>query len=97
MALRDVYRAAASAEHPNWEEYDEAMRDDGRVAIVVAPEHGVRDAGVGGGLATRPLQEGGGPWCHGHRDSVRLTSPRLRCVGEAYHGALLQRPRSRLA
>ena len=39
LAFRDVYRSAASAEHPNWEEYDEAMRDDGRVAIVVAPEH----------------------------------------------------------
>ena len=39
LALRDVYRAAASAEHPNWEEYDRAMREDGRVAIVVAAEH----------------------------------------------------------
>ena len=39
LALRDVYRSAASAEHPNWEEYDRAMREDGRVAIVVAPEH----------------------------------------------------------
>ena len=38
LALRDVYRAASS-EHPNWEEYDRAMRADGRVAIVVAPEH----------------------------------------------------------
>ena len=27
MALRDVYRTAAAAEHPNWEEYDQAMVD----------------------------------------------------------------------
>ena len=39
LALREVYRSAASAEHPDWEEYDRAMREDGRVAIVVEPEH----------------------------------------------------------
>jgi len=33
--LRDVYRAASSKEHPNWGEYDEAMRTEGRVVVVV--------------------------------------------------------------
>ena len=39
LALRDVYRAAAGKEHPDWEEYDQAMRDDRRVVIIVVPEH----------------------------------------------------------
>ena len=39
MALRDVYRAAAGTEHPNWDEYDQAMRDDRRSAVVVVPDH----------------------------------------------------------
>jgi len=39
LALRDVYRAAAGEEHPDWEEYDQAMRDDRRVVIIVVPEH----------------------------------------------------------
>ena len=39
LALRDVYRAASGQEHPNWEEYDQAMRDDRRAAIIVMPEH----------------------------------------------------------
>ena len=38
-ALRDVYRAAAGKEHPDWEEYDEAMVWDRRSAVIVVPEH----------------------------------------------------------
>jgi PPOX class probable F420-dependent enzyme len=38
-ALRDVYRAATGAEHPDWDEYDQAMRDDRRSAVIVVPEH----------------------------------------------------------
>ena len=37
--LRDVYRAAAGKEHPDWNDYDEAMRRDRRAAIIVVPEH----------------------------------------------------------
>ncbi|SVA60150.1 uncharacterized protein METZ01_LOCUS113004 [marine metagenome] len=36
-ALRDVYRAATSGDHPNWPEYDQAMIDDRRVAVIVVP------------------------------------------------------------
>ena len=36
--LRDVYRAAAGEEHSNWEEYDQAMLDDRRSAVIVLPE-----------------------------------------------------------
>ena len=39
LALRDVYRAASGQEHPNWDEYDQAMRDDRRSVIIVVPEH----------------------------------------------------------
>lgn len=39
LALRDVYRAASGQEHPNWDEYDQAMRDERRVAVIVVPEH----------------------------------------------------------
>ena len=39
LALRDVYRAAAGKEHPDWDEYDQAMRDDHRSAVVIVPEH----------------------------------------------------------
>ena len=38
-ALRDVYRAATGVDHPDWDEYDQAMRDDRRSAIIVVPEH----------------------------------------------------------
>ena len=37
-ALRDVYRTAAGEEHSNWEEYDRAMRDDRRSAVIVIPD-----------------------------------------------------------
>ena len=39
LALRDIYRAAAGKEHPDWDEYDQAMRDDRRSAVYVVPEH----------------------------------------------------------
>ncbi len=39
LALRDVYRTASGEEHPNWEEYDQAMVDDKRSAIIVVPQH----------------------------------------------------------
>ncbi len=38
LALRDAYRAASGTEHANWEEYDQAMRDDRRSVIIVVPE-----------------------------------------------------------
>lgn len=37
--LRAVYRAAAGREHPDWPEYDQAMLDDGRYAVIVTPSH----------------------------------------------------------
>ena len=39
QALRDVYRAAAGRDHPDWDEYDEAMVRDRRAAVVVVPDH----------------------------------------------------------
>ena len=36
--LRDVYRSAAKKEHPDWDEYDQAMKDDNRAAIVIVPD-----------------------------------------------------------
>ena len=39
LALRDTFRAASGEEHSNWEEYDQAMRDDRRSVIIVVPEH----------------------------------------------------------
>ncbi len=38
LALRDVYRTAAT-EHPDWDEYDQAMQEQRRSAIIVVPEH----------------------------------------------------------
>ncbi|MBM11320.1 MAG: hypothetical protein CL759_04500 [Chloroflexi bacterium] len=38
LALRDVYRAATKGEHPNWEEYDQAMVADRRSAVIVVPD-----------------------------------------------------------
>ena len=38
-ALRGVYRAATNQDHPNWEEYDQAMIDDRRAAVIVVPDH----------------------------------------------------------
>ena len=38
MALRDVYRTASGTEHPNWPEYDAAMIEQRRSAVIVVPE-----------------------------------------------------------
>ena len=38
-ALRGIYRAASGQEHPNWDEYDQAMIDDHRAAVIVVPDH----------------------------------------------------------
>ena len=38
LALRDTYRAASGQDHPNWDEYDQAMRDERRAVIIVVPE-----------------------------------------------------------
>ncbi len=37
--LRAAYRSAAAKEHPDWNEYDEAMKRDSRVAILVNPKN----------------------------------------------------------
>ena len=37
-ALRAVYVAAAGKQHPDWDEYDQAMRDERRAAVIVVPE-----------------------------------------------------------
>ncbi len=39
MALRHAYRTASGEDHPNWEEYDQAMRDDRRSVVIVVPDH----------------------------------------------------------
>ena len=38
-ALRDVYRAAGGGEHPDWDGYDQAMREQRRSVVIVVPEH----------------------------------------------------------
>lgn len=37
-SLRAVYVAASGSEHPNWDEYDQAMRYDRRAAVIVVPD-----------------------------------------------------------
>lgn len=37
LALRDVFRAAAGKEHPDWDEYDRAMAEQQRVVILLRP------------------------------------------------------------
>ena len=39
VAFRDVFRAAAGKDHPNWDEYDRVMVEDRRVIVIVTPEH----------------------------------------------------------
>ncbi len=38
-ALRGIYRSASGQEHPDWDEYDQAMIDDRRAAVIVVPDH----------------------------------------------------------
>ena len=37
--LRSIYQAASGKEHPNWDEYDQAMVQERRAAVIVVPEH----------------------------------------------------------
>jgi PPOX class probable F420-dependent enzyme len=39
LTLREVYRSASGKEHPDWDEFDQAVQKDGRSAIIVVPEH----------------------------------------------------------
>ncbi len=38
LMLRDVYRACGDKEHPDWEEYDRAMRLQDAVVVLVRPQ-----------------------------------------------------------
>ena len=38
LRLRDVYRAARGAEHPDWDEYDRVMLEQGRFVIILRPD-----------------------------------------------------------
>ena len=38
LALRDVYKIAAGEDHPDWDDYDQAMIDQCRSAVIVVPE-----------------------------------------------------------
>ena len=44
VVLREVYRACAGRDHPDWEDYDRAMVEQRRAAIIIRPGHtyGVR-------------------------------------------------------
>ncbi len=39
LALREAYSACSGEDHPNWAEYDQAMRDDRRSVIIVVPDN----------------------------------------------------------
>ena len=39
LALREVYRAAAGRDHPDWGEYDRAMVVQRRAVVIVVPQH----------------------------------------------------------
>jgi len=39
LTLREVYRVAGGKEHPDWEEFDQAVQEDRRSAVIVVPEH----------------------------------------------------------
>ena len=39
LILREVYRSASGSEHPDWDDYDIAMRTDRRVAVVISPNN----------------------------------------------------------
>ncbi len=36
--FREVYRACGDSDHPDWEEYDKAMLNQGAAAVLVKPE-----------------------------------------------------------
>ena len=37
--LREAYTACGGGQHPDWEEYDRVMREEGRAVVMVQPEH----------------------------------------------------------
>ena len=39
LILREVYRSATGNEHPDWDDYDIAMKTDHRVAVSIAPNN----------------------------------------------------------
>ena len=40
LTLREVYRAQGSGkEHPDWEEFDQVVKEERRSVIIVVPEH----------------------------------------------------------
>jgi hypothetical protein len=38
VMFRDLYRACGDRDHPDWEEYDQAMIDQQAVAVLVRPQ-----------------------------------------------------------
>ncbi len=38
VMFREVFRACGDSDHPDWEKYDQAMIDQGAVAVLVTPE-----------------------------------------------------------
>ena len=38
VMLRDVYMSCSDSEHPDWDEYDQAMVDQGAVIVLVTPQ-----------------------------------------------------------
>jgi hypothetical protein len=36
--LREVYRACGDKDHPDWDEYDQAMRQQDAVVVLVRPQ-----------------------------------------------------------
>ena len=38
ILFRDIFRASGDKDHPNWDEYDQAMRDQEAVAVLVLPK-----------------------------------------------------------
>jgi len=39
LTLREVYRAGSGKEHPDWDEFDQAVQKDRRSAVIIVPEH----------------------------------------------------------
>ena len=39
LTLREVYRVGSGKEHPDWEEFDQAVQKERRSAIIVVPGH----------------------------------------------------------
>ena len=39
LALRQTYRACSGHDHTDWDEYDQAMKDQRRAVIIVKPRH----------------------------------------------------------